>query len=231
MPICEGCTASFDDSFQVCPQCGRVRKIEKPIKVDVSVAEKLSGSECPICHKDDKVAKVTAIVQRDTNRLNGSVPVSSTHLDSDGKLRSSTDWSNFSAIQISDLAQQLSPPDKPTHGCLSIWNAWGFKPFAVFLVLVSLLFCVGSVGGNETDRSGIGISAFFLAIAVGFWFLGVWWKKRGDASLKPQMDKWNHAMGRWFTLYYCSRDDCVFIPGEDRSVPVYNMMDLISRDK
>ncbi len=40
---------------------------------------------------------------------------------------------------------------------------------------------------------------------------------------------WERAMARWQELYYCARDDRVFIPGEHQAVPVAQMHDLLYR--
>jgi hypothetical protein len=39
----------------------------------------------------------------------------------------------------------------------------------------------------------------------------------------------NHetALTRWNALYYCSRDDCVFIPGEGTSAPLAKMKEYL----
>jgi len=38
---------------------------------------------------------------------------------------------------------------------------------------------------------------------------------------------WKNAMERWNTLYYCGRDDCVFLPGTGTYAPVSNMINYI----
>ena len=40
---------------------------------------------------------------------------------------------------------------------------------------------------------------------------------------------WERAMSRWQALYYCARDDCVFVPGERRAAPLAQMQDLLYR--
>ena len=38
---------------------------------------------------------------------------------------------------------------------------------------------------------------------------------------------WQNAMDRWHALYYCHRDDCVFIPEEGTSAPLEKMNDYL----
>jgi predicted RNA-binding Zn-ribbon protein involved in translation (DUF1610 family) len=37
------------------------------------------------------------------------------------------------------------------------------------------------------------------------------------------------AISRWQRLYYCARDDCVFVPGEGQSVPLAQMREYLYR--
>jgi hypothetical protein len=39
--------------------------------------------------------------------------------------------------------------------------------------------------------------------------------------------EWQEATQRWDKLYYCGRDDCVFLPGTNTYAPVSNMMEYI----
>lgn len=38
---------------------------------------------------------------------------------------------------------------------------------------------------------------------------------------------WERAVQRWNQLYYCARDDCVFIPGENNSAPVTQLKEYL----
>jgi hypothetical protein len=41
------------------------------------------------------------------------------------------------------------------------------------------------------------------------------------------MQNYQNAMDRWNALYYCHRDDCVFIPEEGSSAPLESMKDYL----
>ena len=43
-------------------------------------------------------------------------------------------------------------------------------------------------------------------------------------SLQIPYKNWQQAYARWEKLYYCGRDDVIFIPGEKTSAPVADMM-------
>jgi hypothetical protein len=38
---------------------------------------------------------------------------------------------------------------------------------------------------------------------------------------------WKNAIDRWNLLYYCGRDDCVFIPGENSSAPLSKLKEYL----
>jgi hypothetical protein len=237
MTVCSGCGGSYEDKFTFCPYCGKA----KPVVA--SSAVRSSGVECPLCHKDDKAAKVTSIVQSETHRIDGSVPISRTYTDSAGNIRSDRTTESFSATQVSELGARLGPPGKPRHNWLSPYSWWGFKPTAILIGLFScfpfgagISTLVAIISGQHVEglNATAAIAMLFmgvlvLAAAVGSWLLGGWIKKKGDKVLKPRMDAWERAIQQWNSLYYCSRDDCVYLPGTNRSAPIYQMMEFIHK--
>ncbi len=228
MPVCEGCFFSFSNSFQFCPQCGRA----KPIIQEQS-DNNLSQTRCPLCNKDDQALKVTSIIQRDTQRINGQVPVTSTYSDGDGRLRSSTDWSRFSATSISDLAKNLTPPDKPALGCfrgLQFPDSSCLTIASAIMAVVLISFGFAMIGeGSDIGSIAAGFigGILFIGIFIGSRKFNKWQSKRAEEAIKPEMDRWNYAMDRWNKLYYCSRDDCLYIPGEKGSVPIGSMESIL----
>jgi len=76
------------------------------------------------------------------------------------------------------------------------------------------------------------IIAFFVARAV-FRAINAASKRSAEkrqreiADVQAEMARWEHAMQRWNQLYYCERDDLIFIPGEKIGVPREQMMDYI----
>jgi len=226
MPVCEGCGASFANTFQFCPHCGR----EKQVIQDQKVIS-LSGRECPLCNKDDHVTKITTIIQRETQRISGQLPVTSTQMDSDGHLRTSTDLSHFSGTSISDLAQKLKPPSKPSLGCLSKWRYPDTTCLTIGSAIMALaLFGFGfsmMIEGDAAAIAGLIGGIAFIGIFLGSRKFKQWQSKKGEEALKPEMDRWNYAMSRWDKLYYCSRDDCLYIPGEHVSVPIESMEKIL----
>jgi hypothetical protein len=76
-----------------------------------------------------------------------------------------------------------------------------------------------------------------IAIVLGLIGIVIWvssndsHKKRVEQVQRVEIPRWEKAMARWNKLYYCSRDDCVFIPEEDTSAPIAQMMNYIYPSK
>ena len=48
-----------------------------------------------------------------------------------------------------------------------------------------------------------------------------------NSEIEGKPHAWDKVMDRYNNLYYCQRDDVVFIPGETKSAPVNRMKDLL----
>ncbi len=56
-------------------------------------------------------------------------------------------------------------------------------------------------------------------------------KKRRELVRQAEegMGRWPLAMERWNRLYYCGRDDCVFLPGTNTYAPITDMREYLYR--
>jgi hypothetical protein len=71
------------------------------------------------------------------------------------------------------------------------------------------------------------LSGGLLATAVALLVLRQIWKVRDAAECEREMPQWERAMARWEQLYYCPKDDVVFIPGEGEPVLADNIDELV----
>lgn len=110
MAICEGCGFSYQDSFQFCPQCGRAKPKYTNVTLSTSVVTEL---ECPKCHSDDKVEKISAILKAQTHTIEGSLPISEVYTNSEGEIRTDTSYKKFTSTQLSSLARSVAYPPQP----------------------------------------------------------------------------------------------------------------------
>ncbi|MEO8974064.1 MAG: hypothetical protein ABI406_20950, partial [Ktedonobacteraceae bacterium] len=90
-------------------------------------------------------------------------------------------------------------------------------------MLILLFLPVCGIGG------GVGlIIGFFVLIAVGIG-LGMWCNKEAEkrkTEYETKLKLYNHALERWNKLYYCHRDDVVYLA--DRTyAPIENMMNFL----
>jgi flavin-dependent dehydrogenase len=138
----------------------------------------------------------------------------------------------------------------PTGGILAIVGG-------VVLLIVSACIVLGGISmlisssGNQTQDTAmmmiiglIGCIFLFIvgaaAIALGIYLITRFGKNKraqlAEYQRKVQEEiaerqriqsTWERAMERWNQLYYCARDDCVFIPGENTSAPISKMKEYL----
>jgi hypothetical protein len=242
MPICDGCGGSYDSTFKFCPNCGRASPQSNIMTNSVFASQSMLA--CPKCHKDDNVAKVSAILQRDTHVVQSQVPVTSVRTNDSGTISSDTNWHNVSSTQRSNLAQALLPPPPPVRNDFGyIWSiicAIGIGLGVLCCLPLTALAAIRDVTESiaesssemgQTLVSSIGLVVAILIASVILGWVAYYYVSR-DAKYKKDYplhrNLWESAMRRYGELYYCSRDDCIFIPGENTSAPISNLMEYIN---
>jgi len=204
------------------------------------------ANTCPICEKDDLVKKVSAIVRSGSSNHTGQIPVGYSYTDSEGKLHTETRYEPFSTTQVSKIASRLyppPPPDPPKNQILyiAVLLVWGgFSSCSIIGSLISfamlILQLLGlNVGADQEigfDQVILYLGQVILGLVIGivFGYLTIKQVKtraNREAIYKLEKPLWEQSMLRWRQLYYCERDDSIFIPGE-AAVPVTDMMDYIN---
>jgi len=188
---------------------------------------------CPKCNHDDRISKVSSIVKSQTRTRKETEWVTETYRDKQGRERSFTAPRSFNVVEITDLAKRLSPPERPLGGdstflnCLVYGGLSFFLGFILFAAVVYLLFfwfvAPGLTEGVPPESfivyklAGVGISLFccLWGVPVVLYMLYIRRKSRAANKVYEEIEipKWNNAMYIWDQLYYCARDDIVFIPG------------------
>lgn len=219
---CSKCGVELTPDSKFCNRCGspvensaqekgaensqivQLASSSSPIKQ--AVPETSSHLACPVCNRDDRVMKVSSIVSGGTHEISGGGYTTQTYVDSKGKTRYDSHYVPMSGTQQSALAGQLSPPPKPETG----WNTCGLIVLASgvwFGIWAMLLF--GFTSGNAIPGLvliGIGITVYVLTEM----------SRQGKVNQIEQVEvpKWEKAIQRWNKLYYCHRDDVLFVPEE-----------------
>jgi len=201
--------------------------------------------KCPHCGENDKVQKVSAIVAGQTYDIHGTSIESQVYTDKEGKTHYQSSSVPYSGTQISVLAQRLSPPRKPSAGSdtLVFLLVFGLWIFAALCGLMSLYVAAVMLFGHSTPyisstseriREAVMWGGMFMVFAIPAGIIGTVIYKVSSAARKKKlvqvqadMPRWENAVERWNRLYYCFRDDNVFIPSENRGVPISQMMEYI----
>jgi hypothetical protein len=197
---------------------------------------------CPKCGRPEQIQKVTSVYGDNTKEWT----------ERSGGKHSHTVHRQARTL----LGEKLAPPVKPsgpTHPML--W--YGIGGFVLFILLsticpifitVPLAFVVplgAMLVGTETNIpvwipiTGVACFGLFslVAIAVVVW-VALKIKQRFDQAMAnynsqkakveaEELPRWQRATDRWNQLYYCARDETVFIPGENKAIPADNMKDYL----
>jgi predicted RNA-binding Zn-ribbon protein involved in translation (DUF1610 family) len=245
----------------VCENCGTEHMVRRG--TDGVILE--SYARCPVCNRNDKAEKVSAILRSQTQNVQSVAYEEHVHYEKVGsKMQPVTTKVAvpLETSQVSELARQLIPPGKPElkplpdtmirtkrysiiFGIVSLLMGLGLGALGTF-ALASFLF-----SGKGVDEFGliqvfglcllllgpmlIGISAVLFFLVAPREKASIEAKKalvqKGveevEAENERNLEHWQNATQRWDKLYYCGRDDCVFMPGENTHAPVSSMMDYI----
>lgn len=133
-------------------------------------------------------------------------------------------------VSTTELAQKLKPPVKPSYkGTFStsegeVQDTAGTR-FTIMLWLGLAYLAkviVGSQIHNETIAWIAGILVFVLLAYRQARIEGAHLKEVRQAT-----PVWEKAMQRWGSAFYCYRCDGVFIPGENRFIPIEQMRSFL----
>jgi predicted RNA-binding Zn-ribbon protein involved in translation (DUF1610 family) len=263
-PSCGGKLAIGSNVLSMkCEHCG----VEHMIRREAGEVTLESYARCPICNRNDKAEKVTAILRSQTHSAQGITYQTVTTSVNTGF--GTTPVSQQVAIpvqtsQMSELARFLTPPAKPepdksvveapnlSHKSLTGAILFGMAG-AGFSLLTLVIFAAYLVDWANIENfivaaatvlgwfllafSTLGLSVFLFAFSVPKENRANREKKvvyeekvRQRKQNNDEMDKrWATAMDRWNQLYYCGRDDCVFLPGAHTHAPVSVMMEYLYR--
>ena len=201
-PTCGGkLNFSPNTTSLICPNCGN----EHLVRHDMANITLESYARCPVCGRNDEVKKVSAIL---ANQISGT--------------------------QSSVLAMKLQPPTLPEPQ----------KPSSIlrYVVLFFGVICLIDVFVIIFEYPGLnGLIGMLQYLIPGA--LLMWWYVNLNNKYKKEVIIYNQkktireqeysklpkAMERWNKLYYCFRDDCIFIPSEKTYAEVGSIKEYVFR--
>lgn len=244
-----------------CEHCG----VEHIIRREAGEVTLESYARCPICNRNDKAEKVSAILRSQTLSAQGvAYQTVTTHVNTGF---GTTPISQQVAMpvqtsQMSELAKYLAPPAKPDPDMAVIVKeqpshkslvgailfvlagvSFGVCTLSVFVTYLSELENIENVFVAAATVIGLLLlTLFILGLSIFLFVFTVPKERRRNRERKSAYQekirqrqqkneetekRWTAAMERWNQLYYCGRDDCVFLPGLHTHAPVSKMMDYL----
>jgi hypothetical protein len=214
-PNCGG-KLNVDPSLDslTCQFCNTEHMIRRNVSGTISLE---AFARCPLCKRNDQVEKISAILNKQTSQSNGYVPQQRIFTDNNGHVQSRTINVQVQTKHETTLAQRLVSPEKPkAPGKMQTWP--------ILLLAVPAIFYAQSTRGFLTMLVALLFTAGLFAIWI---VLEKDNKKKHIENMmahERELGRWKQAVSRWQSLYYCGRDDIVFVPGEKTSA---NMVDFI----
>lgn len=241
---CTKCGTELTPNAKFCANCGnslvsraklgRTKTPPREIRVDSSQSLQAQGLRCPRCSSNDQVQKVSAIVASQTQEISGGSWETQVYVDKKGKKHTEDHYTPYSGTQMSVLAQRLSPPEKPDAGfSTGIIIAIGFLMVAGVCGLLGLFTIMSSslsVALADASFYVLCITPTFVFGVLGillFLVSSISHREKVTQVKQVEIPRWEKAMRRWEQLYYCYRDDNIFIPHENVSVAVPQMKTYI----
>jgi len=227
------------EAYARCPQCGRNDKSEKVSAVIASQSQEITGTE----QKNEVVVDGQGRQRLVTN----SVPFTRRQVSILGQRLAPPEEPQFGPGSQS----RGFIPDRAGS------PAGGIRAIVIGVVLLVVSACIvlagilgfSSSGQQAEDTTTIVIvgliSIFLILVGAAVIALGIYLIMRSVQNKRAQLAEYQRkvqeeigerqriqsarqrAMERWNQMYYCGRDDCVFIPGENTSAPISKMQEYL----
>jgi hypothetical protein len=193
---------------------------------------------CPKCTQLDMVQKVSSVFDGGTSY--GSFTGTSIGAGINISSRSPVIVSGTQNLQgksSTAISIRLSPPSKPTPPDRSIYLIFGVIliaiSFPIALCGITLLFSkIASWQNTFLFSIILNIAIFIVSLlslgtGIGIIITCLRLEKISKLEYIEAITTWEKAIIKWNKLYYCARDDGVFIPGETILVPTNRMLDFL----
>lgn len=202
-----GRDATASDNSKVAPSSAALSSLPSPPESTSSAAPTLmnvsatesSGSSCPRCHQVDMSQSASSVVRGGiSNTAYGGSSTGLGYIQGQGLVVTRGSHSG-SAVNQTELSGRLTLPDPPKYSNPYLWM------LALLFVPVCALFALGPVGV-------ILAALIWIGIGIGIYMWASNEAPKRKAAFDAAMSQYNRAKGRWEQLYYCHRDDVIYLP-------------------
>jgi predicted RNA-binding Zn-ribbon protein involved in translation (DUF1610 family) len=211
-----------------------------------------SYAKCPICNRNDKAEKVSSIIRsqvKETESVTYQTRISYKQIGNKSQPIEEKIAVPVKTVEKSDLARQLTFPERPPVARQpnpSVNSrSWG----NIVLALLIAIGCCILISGMRIDAAGIFITFISLIIGAPLVIGGILIIKHNAPIEKERINKnkiaaeeiinnykievnkenqkWERALSRYERLYYCQRDDCIFVQGESTSASINRLKEYL----
>jgi hypothetical protein len=200
---CTNCGHQLREGEKFCAACGTPVTPQGLPDANHPISDALA---CPTCHRSDQVAKVSVLVSAGT----------ATTVIGQG----------FYTHSRTDLSARLSLPPEPTLD-LSVevfaTLVWEFGIFCAVALVVGL----SQMGPNSSANTNSPATTLLVIGGIACLVITAWVFIGKRARHQKDHAAWVQHEAAWQKLYYCARDDGVFVPGQPRLTPVEKMATLL----
>lgn len=202
---------------------------------------------CPKCKQTDQVQKVTSTYGLNTKEWYEL----SAHTDADGRTHTHRE-KHEAHTSLGLRLKPPQQPAGPSHPGLwygigiivflflcSMLAPLAFIPFSLILPLMGATSFLPDIAGVPTWAvpivvfGGAGLCGLLVIVGLLAW-LGIKVKQRFERDManykskkaaydNEDLPRWQRARDRWEQLYYCMRDETVFIPAENQAIRADDM--------
>lgn len=206
---------------------------------------------CPRCKQTDQIQKVTSLYASNTKEWTETSTRIDSWGDTVTSERLRTAHTSL-GLKLKPPDKPLGPTHPGLwYGLglvIAVFLCSILVPIALSLLGVVVPILGGLVGGSTLLPDIAGMPAWAVSILLivlpsacaillgggAIAWLGVKVKRRFDRDMasykkkkadfeRDELSRWERAKARWEQLHYCMRDETLFIPGENRAVPVDDM--------
>ncbi|MEM8809324.1 MAG: hypothetical protein AAGF01_25155 [Cyanobacteria bacterium P01_G01_bin.38] len=179
---------------------------------------------CPKCKRADQIQKVSAIYANGTSNSSHTGRANGFGYSLDGELIAVSGSTTTYGSSQTMLAAQLAPPSMPKRPHwiwflipflvlhLASFIAW-FAPIKKsYKILLLTLGVLSILVGSPSLVLTYGTIVFFAPILINLAIYYFALFQQVHTHRSKLIPLWHKQMAEWNLLYYCSRDDCTFIP-------------------